>query len=148
MGARGNQRRRTSLFAATGSTFRAIFWSDGEAVLRFGPDLPRPADAHDYFAPSDWRILDFQDLDLGSAAPIPLDARTANGARKLILAIGKSGYAYLLDRDNLDGVGGALVSARVTTHIAITSPPVWSADDRVLSRCRALAQVARRTSQG
>ena len=122
-----------SLFAATGNTFRAIFWSDGEAVLRFGPDLARPADAHDYFAPSDWRILDFQDLDLGGTAPIPLDVASANGARKLILAIGKNGTAYLLDRDNLGGVGSALASARVTTNIAITSPAVWSAGDRVFA---------------
>jgi outer membrane protein assembly factor BamB len=120
-----------SLFAATGNTFRAIFWSDGEAVLRLGPDLARPEDARDYFAPSDWRILDFRDLDLGGTAPIPLDARTASGARKLILAIGKNGYAYLLDRDDLGGVGGALVSARVTTNIAVTSPAVWSADGGV-----------------
>jgi hypothetical protein len=120
-----------SLFAATGNTFRAIFWSDGEAVLRLGPDLARPDEPRDYFAPSDWRILDFRDLDLGGTAPILLDAGTANGARKLILTIGKNGYAYLLDRDNLGGVGGALASARVTTNIAITSPAVWSAGDRV-----------------
>ena len=120
-----------SLFAATGNTFRAIFWGDGEAVLRLGPNLARPDDARDYFAPSDWRILDFQDLDLGGTAPIPLDVASANGARKLIFAIGKNGVAYLLDRDNLGGIGGALASARVTTNIAITSPAVWSADDGV-----------------
>ena len=122
-----------SLFAATGNTFRTIFWSDGEAVLRLGPDLARPDDARDYFAPSDWRLLDFQDLDLGGTAPIPLDARTANGVRQLILAIGKNGYAYLLDRDNLGGVGGALTSARVSANIAITSPAVWSVGDRVFA---------------
>ena len=120
-----------SLFAATGNTFRAIFWGDGEAVLRLGPDLAHPDDARGYFAPSDWRILDFQDLDLGGTAPIPLNVASANGARKLILAIGKNGVAYLLDRDNLGGIGGALASARVTTNIAIASPAVWSADDGV-----------------
>jgi hypothetical protein len=121
-----------SLFAATGNTFRSIFWNDGEAVLRLGSDLARPDDARDYFAPSDWRILDFQDLDLGGTAPIPLDVASANGARKLIFAIGKNGVAYPLDRDNLGGVGGGIVSARVTTNIAITSPAVWSADGGVL----------------
>jgi hypothetical protein len=122
-----------SLFAATGNTFRAIFWSDGEAVLRLGPDLARPEDVHDYFAPSDWRMLDLRDLDLGGTAPIPLDPQTANGPRKLILAVGKDGYAYLLDRDNLGGVGGALASARVATDVAITSPAVFSADDGVFA---------------
>ena len=120
-----------SLFAATGNTFRASSWGYGEAVLRLGPDLARPVDAHDYFAPSDWRDLDYQDLDLGGTTPTPLDVGNANGARKLIFAIGKTGVAYLLDRDNLGGIGGALASARVTTNIAIASPAVWSAGDGV-----------------
>jgi hypothetical protein len=67
----------------------------------------------------------------GTAA-IPFDVVGPNGARKLIFAIGKTGEAYLLDRDNLGGVGGAVANARVTTNIAITSPAVWSAADGVL----------------
>ena len=55
--------------------------------------------------------------------------KRAHGDRKLIFTIGKSGEAYLLDRDNLGGIGGALASARVTTNIAITTPAVWSAAD-------------------
>ena len=43
-----------SLFVATGNTFGASAWSDGEAVLRFGPGLARPVDPRDYFAPSNW----------------------------------------------------------------------------------------------
>jgi PQQ-like domain len=120
-----------SLFAATGNTFRASSWGDGEAVLRLGPALARPVDSHDYFAPSDWRDLDYQDLDLGGTAPIPLDVGTANGARKLIFAIGKNGVAYLLDRDNLGGIGGAVASARVATNIAIAGPAAWRADQAV-----------------
>jgi PQQ enzyme-like repeat protein len=118
-----------SLFAVTGNTFGTILWGDGEAVLRLSPDLARPTESSDYFAPSDWRDLDRSDLDLGGTAAIPLDVAGANGARKLIFAIGKSGEAYLLDRDNLGGIGGALASARVTTNVAITSPAVWSAPD-------------------
>src|SRR5271166_1085873 len=83
------------------------------------------------FRPSNWRDLDRRDLDLGGTAAIPLDVVGPNGARKLIFAIGKTGEAYLLDRDNLGGVGGALANARVTTNIAITSPAVWSAADGV-----------------
>jgi hypothetical protein len=118
-----------SLFAATGNTFGADSWGDGEAVLRLAPDLARPSGAHDTFAPSDWRELDYRDLDLGGTAPVPREIAAKNGARKLILAIGKNGVAYLLDRDNLGGVGGALASARVTTNVAITGPAVWSAGD-------------------
>ena len=126
-----------SLFAVTGNTFGttgwfgAAEWSDGEAVLRLSPDLVRPIESRDYFAPLDWRDLDRHDLDLGGTAAIPLDVAGPSGARKLIFAIGKTGEAYLLDRDNLGGVGGAFASARVTTNIAITSPAVWSAADEV-----------------
>jgi hypothetical protein len=120
-----------SLFAVTGNTFGATSWSDGEAVLRLSTDLARPIEGRDFFAPSDWRNLDREDLDLSGTAALPLDVAGANGARKLILAIGKSGDAYLLDRDNLGGIGGALASARVTKNLAITSPAVWDAPDGV-----------------
>ena len=115
-----------SLFAATGNTFGAATWGDGEAVLRFSPSLARPAGPRDFFAPSNWSQLDRGDQDLGATAPIPIDAPTAKGVRKLILAIGKTGDAYLLDRDNLGGIGRALLSAHVLAPRAITSPAVWS----------------------
>ena len=120
-----------SLFAATGNTMSAKEWGDGEAVLRFGPDLARPVAQRDYFAPSDWRDLDNHDLDLGGTAPIPLDVPSAKGVRKLILALGKNGDAYLLDRDNLGGIGGQLASAHVSPQRIIASPAVWSAGDGV-----------------
>jgi hypothetical protein len=119
-----------SLFAATGNTIFVKEWSDGEAVLRLGPGLARPVAQRDYFVPSDWKDLDNHDLDLGGTAPIPLDVPTAKGVRKLILAVAKSGVAYLLDRDNLGGVGGQIASAHVTP-VAIASPAVWSAGDAV-----------------
>jgi outer membrane protein assembly factor BamB len=120
-----------SLFAATGNTMFVKEWGDGEAVFRFGPDLARPVATRDFFAASDWRDLDAHDLDLGGAAPIPLDVPSAGGARKLILAIGKDGDAYLLDRDNLGGVGGELVKAHVSALRTIAVPAVWSAGDSV-----------------
>jgi hypothetical protein len=120
-----------SLFVATGNTFDASAWSDGEAVLRLGPSLARPVAPRDYFAPSNWSLLDRGDQDLGTTAPIPLDVPSAKGVRKLILAIGKTGDAYLLDRDNLGGIGRALLSTHVMTPRAITSPAVWSDGDGV-----------------
>lgn len=121
-----------SLFAATGNTSFVKEWGDGEAVLRFAPDLARPVGTRDYFAPSNWKQLDDSDLDLGGTAPIPLDVPTAKGAKKLILAIGKDGYAYLMDRDNLGGIGGELASAHITAVRVIASPAVWSVGDGAL----------------
>jgi hypothetical protein len=46
-----------SLFVATGNTFGASSWSDGEAVFRLAPDLHRSSDKRDYFALPDWRAL-------------------------------------------------------------------------------------------
>ena len=120
-----------SLFVATGNTFGASAWSDGEAVLRFGPGLARPVAARDYFAPSNWKAMDGADMDLGGTAPIPLDVPTAKGVRRLIFAIGKTGDAFLLDRDNLGGIGPALFSARVMANRTIASPVVWNAGDGV-----------------
>src|SRR6185312_15012966 len=102
---------------------------DGEAVLRFSPSLARPAGPRDFFAPSNWSQLDRGDQDLGATAPIPIDAPSAKGVRKLVFAIGKTGDAYLLDRDNLGGIGHAPFSAHVLTPRAITSPAVWSEGD-------------------
>ena len=126
-----------SLFAVTGNTFGTTHWfwktdwRDGEAILRLSPDLARPIESRDYFAPSDWRDLDRRDLDLGGTAAIPLDVAGSKGVRKLIFAIAKTGEAYLLDRDDLGGIGGAVAKAKVTTNIAVTSPAVWSAADGV-----------------
>ena len=120
-----------SLFAATGNTFGATAWGDGEAVFRFDPSLARPASPRDVFVPSNWSLLDRGDQDLGATAPIPIDVPSAKGVRKLILAIGKTGDAYLLDRGNLGGIGHALFSAHVLMPRAITSPAVWSEGDSV-----------------
>jgi len=100
-------------------------------VLRFGPDLSPPVARRDYFAPSDWSALDAHDLDLGGTAPIPVDVPSTKGIRKLIFTLGKNGDAYLLDRDNLGGIGGALVSAHITPQRAIASPAIWSSGDGV-----------------
>jgi len=120
-----------SLFVATGNTFGARAWGDGEAVLRLSLTLARPVDSRDYFAPSNWRFLDGADRDLGSTAPIPLDVPSAKGVRRLIFAIGKSGDAYLIDRDNLGGIGHPLLTEHVMANVTIASPAVWSVGDSV-----------------
>jgi hypothetical protein len=122
----------TSVFAATGNTFFVKEWSDGEAVLRFAPDLAHPVASRDYFAPSDWRDLDNGDLDLGGTAPLPLDVPSAKGVRKLILAIGKDGDAYLIDRENLGGIGGQLARTHVAALRTVSAPAFWRDGDAVL----------------
>jgi outer membrane protein assembly factor BamB len=120
-----------SLFVATGNTFDAATWADGEAVLRLAPDLHRSDDKKDFFAPSDWQALDAGDADLGGSNPLPLDIATPSGGQALILALGKDGKAYLLDRRNLGGIGGSLAIETVDTHAIINAPAAYPASDGV-----------------
>ena len=110
-----------SLFVATGNTLGAETWSDGEAVLRLAPDLHRSYDKKDFFAPSDWQALDALDADLGGTNPLPLDIPTQNGNQALILALGKDGKAYLLDRHNLGGIGGSLAVVALPSDTPLTN---------------------------
>jgi hypothetical protein len=123
----------SSLYAATGNTFGATTFGDGEMVVHLAPDLHRSEDTHDFFAPSDWRLLDAGDVDLGGTGPIPLDVPQQNEVQPLLLALGKDGKAYLLDRKNLGGIGGQLAVDTVSSRYIITAPTVYSADDGVFS---------------
>jgi outer membrane protein assembly factor BamB len=117
------------LFFATGNTFGATNWSDGEAVVRLGPDLTRSDDKRDFFAPSDWRALDQADADLGGSNPVPIDVPGAGGGQALILALGKDRKAYLIDRTNLGGIGGQLAVDAVSRSLILTAPAVYPAGD-------------------
>jgi hypothetical protein len=132
-----------SLFVATGNTFDARVWSDGEAVIRLAPDLHRSDDKKDFFTPSDWQALDARDADLGGTNPLPLDVPAQSGAQALILALGKDGKAYLLDRDDLGGIGGSL-AVQTVAGLIVTAPAAYPADDGVFvaflgqgAQCRA-----------
>jgi outer membrane protein assembly factor BamB len=110
-----------SLFVSTGNTFGAANWSDGEAVIRLSPELTFSHRPQDYFAPADWRELDQRDLDLGGSNPVLFDV----GGRPLLLALGKDGNAYLLDRNNLGGIGHDLAQIAASTGRIITGPAVF-----------------------
>ena len=113
------------LFFSTGNTFGASTWSDGEAVFRARPGLERSENPRDFFAPSDWHALDGRDLDLGGSNPLPLDVPRASGTQALILALGKDRKAYLLDRNNLGGIGGQLAEATVAQSYIHTAPAAY-----------------------
>jgi outer membrane protein assembly factor BamB len=120
-----------SLYAATGNTFGASSFSDGEMVARLAGDLHRSESKRDYFAPSDWRALDARDVDLGGTAPLPFDVPRDGGTQALVAAFGKDGKIYVLDRGNLGGIGGQLVVDAVSSRSIITAPTIYPADDGV-----------------
>lgn len=119
------------LFFATGNTFQAKDFGDGEAVLRLAQDLRRSTASHDFFAPADWRKLDGLDADLGGTNPLPLDLPTEGGTQALVLALGKDRRAYLLDRQNLGGIGGALRVETVSSEAIRTAPAAYPGDEAV-----------------
>src|SRR5207248_5423443 len=100
---------------------------DGEAVFRLPPDLRHDEQPRNFFAPSDWHALDQRDADLGGSNPLPFDVPATSGAKPLILALGKDARAYLLDRDNLGGIGGSLAAETVSTHPIRTAPAAYPA---------------------
>jgi len=121
------------LYFATGNSERdatpAAPWDDGIGAFRATAALSHSNDPHDFFAPIDHATLDDEDLDLGGTVPLPVDL--ANGMRRLI-AMGKDGKAYLLDRDNLGGIGGALAVRRVADGSVIQAPVVYRARGETL----------------
>jgi hypothetical protein len=93
-----------SIFVATGNTFGARTWMGGEAIIRLGPEAKFSGNPADYFAPSDWKRLDDEDADIGGSGPVSVDVPGATPS-KLVVALGKNGVAYLLNRDDLGGIG-------------------------------------------
>ena len=116
-----------SVFATTGNTFGATMWRDGEAVVRLGKGPVFSQATADYFTPTNWMALDAADLDLGGAAAMLVDAPGATPSR-LVLALGKDRKAYLLDRSNLGGVGGQLLTQTVATNEILAAPTTFTSD--------------------
>jgi hypothetical protein len=101
----------TSTFVVTGNTFTSPGdpWSGGEAIVRLnaGPEFS------DFWAPVNWQALDGSDTDLGGCSATVIDVPGADPSQ-LVLALGKDRNAYLLDRNNLGGVGPAVASMNVS----------------------------------
>lgn len=103
-------------FVATGNTFSTGGnWGGGEAVIRFQPGPIFSGSPADYWAPVNWLSLDNQDGDLGSSGALLVDVPGATPSR-LVVALGKDGKAYLLNRDNLGGITTPVASTQASTH--------------------------------
>jgi hypothetical protein len=112
----------TSIFPITGNTTGTNgTWGGGEAVIRLTAGPTFSGKTADYYAPSNWEDLDNCDTDLGGASEVVLDMPGAQYPH-LIVAGGKDGNLYVLDRDNLGGIGGELLKAPVS-GISIKGAP-------------------------
>jgi outer membrane protein assembly factor BamB len=129
----------TALYVTTGNTQGADDYGDGESVVRLKPGLARSNSNQDFYAPSNWHALDQGDLDLGGTEALPVNVSSGNGRTAArVIAFGKDGNAYLLDRANLGGVGGRADIVAVAQETGPgggirTGPAVYSTatEDRV-----------------
>jgi PQQ enzyme repeat len=100
-------------FVTTGNTSgTGGVWGGGEAVIRFQAGPIFSGDPSDYWVPTNWFDLDNADLDLGGSGPLLVDVPDATPFH-LIVAMGKDGKAYLLNRDNLGGISAPIASAQL-----------------------------------
>jgi outer membrane protein assembly factor BamB len=93
---------RGRLFVSTGNGDSTSSFDFGNTVIRLSPTLQRQS----YFAPTNAVSLNGSDTDLGSVGPLLLP-----GSR--VFAIGKEGIAYLLDANNLGGIGHPVASRQI-----------------------------------
>jgi len=86
-----------NIFCATGNgTFDGkAAW--GESVLRLSTN--GGLNVADFFTPEEWSILNGADTDVGSTGPILIPGTN------LLFEIGKEGVLFVLNRENLGGVG-------------------------------------------
>lgn len=102
-----------SIFVATGNGFDMnATWAQSEGVFRFDPGPSFTGQAADYFAPNNWQNLDQGDVDIDGSGPLVIDAPSMTPS-KLVMAEGKDGYLYLIDRTNLGGVTATPNTANV-----------------------------------
>jgi len=103
----------TNMFVVTGNTFNTGGnWMGGEAIIRLQAGPVWTGQPTDYWAPSNWFSLDNSDTDLGGVSATVVDVPGATPSQ-LVLALGKDGNAYLLNRNNLGGIGGTPYQASV-----------------------------------
>jgi len=102
-----------NMFVVTGNTFNTGGnWMGGEAIIRLQAGPTWTAQPTDYWAPVDWLHLDNTDTDLGGVSATVIDVPGAIPSQ-LVLALGKDHNAYLVNRNNLGGIGSPLAQASV-----------------------------------
>src|SRR5204863_3110603 len=107
----------TNMFVVTGNTFNTGGnWGGGEAIIRLQRGPIFNGSSPNYWAPTNWLSLDNGDIDLGGCGPVLIDVPGATPSQ-LVLALGKDGKAYLLNRNNLGGITAPVASAQVATSI-------------------------------
>src|SRR4029078_11866200 len=103
----------TNMFVITGNTFNTGGnWMGGEAIIRLQAGPVFTNQSTDFWAPTNWFSLDNSDTDLGGVSAMLIDVPGATPSQ-LVLALGKDGNAYLINRNNLGGVAAPVAQLSV-----------------------------------
>jgi outer membrane protein assembly factor BamB len=121
------------LFATTGNTEGTSTWGDGEAILRLLPGLAHATSTTDYYTPANWQALDNEDADLGGTEALPISVvKPKTGVAPRVIALGKDGNAYQVNRLNLGGIGGPAAITKVSNSAIVTAPAVYNTSTATL----------------
>jgi PQQ enzyme repeat len=124
-------------FVTTGNTYNTDGnWDGGEAVIRFQPGPIFSGNSSDYWAPTNWPQLDDADLDLGGSGPLLVDVPGATPSQ-LVVALGKDGNAYLLNRSSLGGFTPPIATRHITNQAIIQAAATYRTNQGTYVACRA-----------
>src|SRR5438046_8714271 len=112
-GPSGCARDGTNMFVVTGNTFNTGGnWMGGEAIIRLQAGPTWTGQTTDSWVPIRWFSLYDHDADLGGVSATLIDVPGATPSQ-LVLALGKDGNAYLLNRNNLGGIAAPVAQLSV-----------------------------------
>jgi outer membrane protein assembly factor BamB len=107
-----------NVYFGSGNTASTTTYDFGEAILKLSPKLSE----EQYFAPTNWAIMNQDDADIDSVGP-------AIVGPNLIFQIGKPGVGYLLNSSDLGGIGGQIFDSSVCDEAfggtAFSSPNIF-----------------------
>ena len=110
----------TNVFVSTGNGSAGNAPGQAESIVRLQAGPVFSGKTTDYFTPSNWQALTGADLDLSGSGPLVVDVPGATPSA-LVVGLGKNGVAYLLDRNNLGGLGtgnGTTGEGLASAHVA------------------------------
>jgi hypothetical protein len=94
-----------------------------QSVVRLDVGSNGKLTAKDFFSPSNNASLNADDLDLGAGGPLAIPKKV--DGRRLLVQVGKDGRVFLLDRDNLGGMGQGPHGTDAAVDIAGPFNGVW-----------------------
>jgi hypothetical protein len=105
----------TGVFATTGNHTpgnQDATRVDSEEVIRITGMATLDRSNKNLFSPTTWSAMDAKDADFGAINPLYVEVPGATPS-KLVVALSKDGHMYLLDSQNLGGLGGQVADFMV-----------------------------------